>query len=113
MQYSRNWCNKPPVVRIAQAMLKGLRQTPIPNDKNSGYTLIADSEIRLILFKILESDKYELIDEETLRLRKYRAAGNLTSLVKRLSKAMDDASVANSVQKSSWAAGATEVAQIQ
>ena len=94
-------------------MLKGLRQTPVASDKNSGYTLLSDSDVRNVLLTVLESEKYVLLDGEELRLRKYRAADTLTSLAKRLSVALGDTSITNAVQKSSWAQNATEVAQIQ
>ena len=102
-----------PVVRIAQTLLIGLRITPIANDKNSGYTLLSDSDVRTVLCKILDCDRYTLINDQDLEGRRWVAQGILEGIAHRLSKALDDKSVRSSAQKYCRQPSATDVAQMQ
>ena len=60
--------------------------TPIPNDKDSGYTLVSDSDMSSVLFDITCSDRYEKIPEGTLRLDELEAVKKIRFLAKKISK---------------------------
>ena len=112
-RYMQTWCNKPPVCRIAERMLKEIFLTPIPNDKNSGYTLVADADLRLILLEITSCDRYRRLDEEELILRRYRAQGQMSALATRMAKLYDDKSVESEIQRSCRQPSSSDLAQFQ
>ena len=76
-QYQRSWCNRPPVIKVAHRILEKMQTTPIPNDKNSGYTLIADGELRVVLEIIFNSNRYMAISSDVHDARRIVAKAKL------------------------------------
>ena len=74
------WRNKPPVCRVALKLLKEAAYTPVPNDKNTGYTLVDDADMVVVLREILASDRYRKLGYGELRSRRISADAQLTNL---------------------------------
>ena len=64
-------------------MFRGMSVTPIPNDKDSGYTLVDDSDIKLVLAEITSRNRYRKLNDEQLRLRRFWAKLELAVLAQK------------------------------
>ena len=112
-QYQRSWCNRPPVIKVARHIFQTMQTTPIPNDNKSGYTLVADCDLKIVLEKILNTDRYKAISLEELDARRLVAKTTLENIASRLSKKYDDKRIQNATMKSFRESYATDIAQMQ
>ena len=75
---------------MAETLLQDMPYIPIPNDKDSGYALVADADVRTTSDDITSSDRYATVSDDELRRADGEAVELVRSLAKRIAKHEDD-----------------------